>query len=132
MRKENWPLILANKIKEHETTGFEYGRCDCWLFAVDVIDAMLGTNIKFDGEGKYTNMLGALKTVKKVYEVDSLEGMASLLFDEVKIKQVGRGDLVMALDSFGICDGYYSLFKREDGKLARIPTMTCDLGWRVE
>lgn len=132
MRKDNWPEILAKKLVEHETTKFKYGTCDCWLFSMDVADAMLGTNYKADGFGKYKTWKGALRLMQKTYDVKTAEEMASRLFTYIQVNRAGRGDIVMLNGSFGVCDGAYSLFKSLDGTLVQQATINCQNAWRVE
>ena len=59
-------VSLGNYIKANRSTRYEWGKCDCALFAADGIKAMTGVDIADDFRNKYGDEANAYATIKSV------------------------------------------------------------------
>lgn len=131
MRKENWPVLLNERIDHYRNHAVAYGSMDCWLFCAQIIDAMTGKELAADAKGYYTTLRGGLRRAKKLYGATKLEDIPAHFFPEMPVKQASRGDVVFYDGCLGICNGKYSHFLGESG-LVVVPTINCQKAWRVE
>ena len=132
MRKENWPEELSNTLQTWQNMPFIWGETDCFHFAVTCINNMTGQNIAEHVECRYSTFLGALRQLKKEFNVKTLEEFAASLFDDIQLTQAGRGDLIAYQGALGICCGRQSAFMTETQGLHFIETLQCTHAWRVE
>lgn len=81
-------------------TPFEWGEHDCALFASEHVKALTEVDIGSDYRGKYSNALGALKTLKE-NGYDNLLELCQDNFLEIHLSQARSGDLAIIEE-----DGY--------------------------
>ena len=122
VRVEAWPGLLAGYLELHRSTGFEFGRFDCCLFAADWVKLCTGQD-PAKGLRGYKSEPGALKLLK---EHGGVRGLADGVFPRVKLAFARRGDLVAyrepslkgpawACNALGILEGRYGWFATRDG-----------------
>lgn len=109
-RKENWPILLDEAIKERENEPFKYGKHDCCLAACDCVLAMTGTDVAEEFRG-YRSERGANLKLKKH---GGVLGIAHYVTDRFELQQVSRlkaqrGDFAVVrtekdIDALGIID----------------------------
>lgn len=130
MRKHDWPEILTAKIIEWAAVPFEWGKTDCAMFVINVVNAMTDGSIVNRSIGMYETEFGAQRAILKLG--DSLESLVGERFGEpVRPAFAQRGDVVLCQSNLGICLGVNSAFRTPDG-IVYTPTLQCDKAWRVE
>lgn len=92
-RKENWPVLLEEVIKEKAEEPFKYGKHDCCLAACDCILAMTGTDVAEEFRG-YRSEKGAFARLKSHGGVLGMAQYISRKFNmpSVQILKAQRGD----------------------------------------
>ena len=131
MRFDGWPEILHAEIEAAQDKPFAWGKCDCCLFAADVVKAMTGTDYASEFRGKYKTAKGAARALIK-YGHKTLSSTMNEKLPPVRFPK--RGDVVMALvngdEALGICIGSMCVFKSPDG-VVQMPVSDIDAAWDV-
>lgn len=139
MRKQNWPLILTDKIEEFKNVPFVWGWSDCLHFAGLVAAAMLDYDPFLKGNAelyKYQSEEEAKKMLDDHFG-GSMGNVFSSVFPEIGIRQAGRGDIaIVNLKEVEICgvidsSGRAVACKSNDGILF-VPSSKIVRAWRVE
>lgn len=139
MRKENWPMLLNEKIEEFKSTPFIWGESDCLHFACRAAASMLDYDLYEKAEAStfiYDTEEGAALMLEEHFEKD-MANVFSSLFDSVPVKLAQRGDI--AICDFqgklicGIFDtsGRTIACKSMEGVLF-LPASKAVKAWRVE
>ncbi len=102
-RKENWPQLLEEAIKERANEPFKYGKHDCCLAPCDCVLAMTGVDFAEEFRGyrteksamnrlkKHKGLLGAAHYIAKKFEIV-----------EVQRLKAQRGDMAVVRTEEGI------------------------------
>ena len=139
MRKENWPIILEEKIKEEIDVPFKWGQSDCMTFPARVAAAMLDYDLMEKAQLaiiQYDSEEGAKEVLREWFGKD-MAGVIDLVFNRVPVLMAGRGDIVLLkrndIESCGIVDstGRRAACKSEGGILF-VPLSFAVYAWRVE
>lgn len=139
MRKQNWPIILNEKIEEWKDVPFVWGWSDCLHFAGSVAAAMLDydPHEKIGAEKYiYESEAGAIEMLNKHFG-GKMGNVFNRLFAEVRPKKAGRGDIAivdfLGKEICGIIDstGRAVAVKSNDGILF-IPVNRIKQAWRVD
>ncbi len=94
MKKQNWPLLLAQFIESRRHSPFVWGEHDCCLFVADAIELICNVDPAAPYRGKYTTAMGSYRALKK-YGDGSIAGALSVCFQEIAPCDLGRGDAAM-------------------------------------
>lgn len=140
-RREDWPQVLSAEIAAADTRPFVWGEHDCCLFAVRVVDALLGSDISSVFAGKYTTARGALRCI--IEYGGSLDGAGDRIAAEfggevIPPKLARRGDVVlvngealgMPANALAICVGKSMVAATHEG-LISVPMSLALKAWRV-
>lgn len=141
-RVENWHTKLTAFINERRDEPFVWGTHDCSLWSADCVKITTGVDFAEKARGKYKDVLGAYKILKKVYKVDNIKEVYSSRFEETHIVYARPGDVVYQNSNYegfncaiGICNGSQSFFIHdpEDAEqgLFMLPTLDCDGAFRI-
>lgn len=110
MRKQNWPVILNDKIEEYKNAPFEWGKVDCLRFAglisIDILENdPYGT---MSEDFAYTTEEEA-KGLLDTHFGGKMANVFGKVFEEVPPKMAGRGDIavvdVNGVEICGVIDG---------------------------
>lgn len=133
MKKNNWPLLLAQFIESRRTTPFEWGKNDCCLFVADALEAITGTDFADDYRGTYTTEIGAYRALKK-HADGTIASAWSRYFDEIPPASMGRGDVALVeVDNepaCALCFGAKLWIVSKQG-LITLPRAEAKMAWRV-
>lgn len=139
MRKQNWPIILNEKIEEAKAAPFVWGVCDCLQFAGNVAAAMLDYDPHAKAEAdlyKYDSEIGAYKMLAKHFD-SKMGNVFGKVFEEISPAFAGRGDLAIVMfegrEVCGVVDssGRHVACKALEGILF-MPIKSAIAAWRVE
>lgn len=139
MRKQNWPMILTEKIEQFKTHPFVWGETDCLHFACRVASAMLDYDLYETAKASsflYDTEEGAALMLEEHFNKD-MGNVFSSLFDEVSPKLAQRGDVAICefngKEICGVIDssGRSVACKSKDGILF-LPISRVARAWRVE
>lgn len=134
MRIENWDIALGKYILECAPKAFEYGVCDCVIFASDAVLLMTGIDPMLEGRGQYSNMRDGAMLIKK--HRGSYEGIMDFYFERIEnIRKTQRGDIVLKQTdegpAYGVCWNGKGYFKKDRGYTMH-HLSDCEIAWRVE
>ena len=139
MRKENWPVILEEKIKEEIDAPFEWGQADCLQFPAFIAAALLDYDVLQKAQAhlfQYDSEESAKRVLKEHFN-DDMGGCFDLVFERIPVSKAGRGDIVIiergTIKACGIVDstGRKAACKSEIGILF-VPLSNAIAAWRVE
>ena len=133
MRVANWDAIGNDYLLSKREAVFEWGVCDCALFAADLVLLITGTDIAADYRGNYSDQVGAGAALRE-YGEGTLEATFDALFEAIPVADGARFDLAFSQGSIGIIVGDEALFVGEEGGvsgLVRIARASWDKVWRV-
>lgn len=122
-RLPDWEARLSAYLAEVRGLPHAYGSHDCALHGANVVNALIGIDHGAPFRGRYTTELGAAKALRK-YGAGTLEATFDAHLPVIPIAFAGRGDLVMAEGSIGVCIGGDAMFVGAAGEqegLVRIP-----------
>lgn len=92
MRLEDWDVRLAAVVERHHDLAGAWGISDCFLFAMDCVEAVTGTDPYADERGRYSDAAGAAERLK-ARGFRSVEAAIAAVFDSVPVAMAQRGDL---------------------------------------
>lgn len=128
-RISEWESVYNYLMKSSRVFVFEWGKNDCILWSMMIVEAITGKDYTSKHRGKYRDKKSADAYLKKLGK--SLDKIVDAKFKRIKAIEAGRGDLVFYQGAVGICDGLYSFFMKEPGGLVPIKTVKCSAAWRV-
>ena len=131
MRLPDWEARLRTVIDEWSRAAFTWGERDCALWAAAAVQAQTGQDFGAPFRGRYRTGAGASRALRLYGSGDLPKTITAALGGPVYPSMAGRGDIVMMSNAAGVCVGTHSLFLVEGEGMTRIPTLTCDLAWRV-
>jgi hypothetical protein len=125
MRRPDWPERLVAVLDRVAGEPFEWGRSDCFTLAMDVVEALTGTDPWAAERGAYTSPVGARRRLEK-NGFASLDAFAASLGREVAPAFAGRGDLAVATTDDGagglvVSDGLAWVGRDHFAGLVRLP-----------
>lgn len=91
-RLPDWRSRLHAALAAAQRQPFAWGTFDCCIFAARCIEAMTGEDLSGPYVGKYSDVAGALKTLKGA-GFDDLTAMAAHFFAEVSPSMARVGDI---------------------------------------
>ena len=139
MRKQEWPIILDEKIEEFKDAPFVWGVSDCLQFPGRVAEAMLNYNPYEKAQAnlyQYDSEESALKMLSDHFS-GKMGNVFGRIFKEINPKFSGRGDIaiveVKGVEICGVIDssGRNVACKSIDGILF-VPVSKIKEAWRVE
>ena len=122
---------LPGLVEATRSIPFQWGKCDCCLWAADVVLALTGVDHAATFRGSYDSMRGAQRLLK------SRGGLVGLLDSISSLRRAERplrGFVAVALvpsPTLGVVLGRKTLFKDRDGELVSIPTANTVASWRT-
>lgn len=102
-RVHDWRIRLASVVMAAQRADFEWGRHDCALFALDCIDAQIGTLHAKRYRGRYTTARGSVRVLKR-------DGDGTLA--------TSLGQIVPEIDPADARPGDIALIETDDGPAA--------------
>ena len=138
MRKEGWEVRLSNYLEDAVKQPFEWGKCDCLIFASDACIAVCGIDPmnkkkKNDPEtirGLYKSETEAKELIKKYRK--SIREIMDLHFPRKNKNFATKGDVVLYQNAFGVCAGRGIAFlKDENSGLTEVKISDCALAWDI-
>lgn len=139
MRIEGWETKLNDYFESVRNVPFEWGACDCLIFASDAVKICTGIDPmskkkKTDPDtirGMYKTQDEARELIKKYRK--SIRDVMDVHFVRQNVNFAKRGDIVFYNNAFGVCSGRgNAFFKNESEGLQIIKLSDCVLSWRVE
>lgn len=133
MRKETWPIDLANFIESRMAVPFQWGVNDCTLFAADSALAITGIDLAVNYRGTYNSQTGAARII---VEAGSLRNLVNQhMSPEINPKLAQRGDWVLVeqdgSEALAVCMGVNMVAAGHDG-LVYLPMSLAITAWRIE
>lgn len=105
MRNKNWPMKLAEYLKENAGTPFDWGVYDCCLFVADCCVVVCGVDPAEKYRGRYKTELGAKRLIKKNH--GTLEDAFDSCFKRREPTHVQRGDICTFMNEEGKAAAVY-------------------------
>jgi hypothetical protein len=131
MRLPDWEQRLSDYLAAARDRAHAYGSHDCALHGASAVQAMTGEDPLAAYRGHYSTELGAARALRRLgVKQATLEATFDALFSPIPKALAGRGDLVMADGSIGVCIGGEALFVSDDG-LVRVVRAAWSKAWRV-
>lgn len=138
MRIEGWERRLNDYLEKVRNELFNWGTCDCLIFASDVavictgIDPMNKKN-NTDPEtirGLYQTKKEAVELIRKFRK--STPDIMDVHFVRKHVNFAGRGDIVYYKKAFGVCVGRgLAYFKNETKGFEVIKIRECKIAWEI-
>jgi hypothetical protein len=122
-RLPDWEARLSAYLAEARSLPHAYGSHDCALHGANVVRAITGIDHGAPFRGRYSTARGALKVLRSI-GAGTLEATFDAHLPVIPVAFAGRGDLVMAEESIGVCIGGDALFVGAEGEqegLVRLP-----------
>ena len=129
---DSWPEELDAQLTKARGKKFVWGKCDCCLWAADVVEALTGVDYAAEFRGKYKTITGAKKALGK-------RTLRTIMNKKLpKIKHPHRGDVVLIprsitkqeLPALGICIGM-QVAMMGDGGLEFLPVSVITGAWSI-
>jgi hypothetical protein len=128
----DWRSHLASHIEAHRDVPFAWGQHDCALWVSSCLEVTRGVDLASRYRGTYESALGALRQLRLIDAVASLDDLAlkhvgphkhvafATAGDVVAadLSAMGLGELGQGGISLGICFGPVSYFVAEEGLVA--------------
>lgn len=139
MRIEGWEKQLSNYFETVKDMPFEWGTCDCLIFASDAVYICTGIDPMskkkksdpYPVRGAYTTKDEARELIKSYRK--PLRDIMDVRFERKNVNFAKRGDVVFYKNAFGVCAGRgIAFFKSEDFGLEIINLSDCVLAWEIE
>lgn len=133
MKVADWDQKLIEFVESKRQEPFEWGKNDCFLFAMDCVAMLRGEDVAAEIRG-YDSALSAAKLQKKVKSIDWIDERF-VRYDHVNLIQ--RGSIVCYMhethtppEALGICVGAEFVAPGKDG-IEFLPMSQVVIGWRV-
>lgn len=142
-RLEYWDTrSFHDFLAERAAMPFAWGTNDCALFAADGIQAITGVDIADDFRGKYSDEVGAWKTVRNLTGGSTVADAAAYCAVKHGLAELEhplmaqRGDLVVFENEGGLIAGLVHLSGRHvvsvsEAGLVRFPVTAIARAWHV-
>jgi hypothetical protein len=134
MRRDDWPERLAVYVDGKQRAPFAWGKHDCCTFAAGAVHAMTGKHHMAEFRGKYKDEGTAQAALQSIGKGSLYHTLRGKFGNPIKPAMAQRGDLMMAdvegTPALLICLGQVSVGPGPDG-LVRLPTLSCNRGWRI-
>jgi hypothetical protein len=114
VRLAAWEPRLHAYLDGVATKPFEYGSHDCALHAANAVLAMTGDDFGAPFRGRYKSAAGAVRALRDFGAGDLPKTLTAALGEPVHPAFAGRGDIVMANGSAGVCMGDFAWFVGEN------------------
>ena len=132
-RLGDWPQRLSAHCQLWNNTPHDWNGADCVTFAADAVLAISGVDPIEDLRGRWTTRSGALRVIKNE-GFSSLSEIVASRFEECRIDEVGRGDIVMCPGEAGefvaVVMGHYAVAPGEHG-LMQVSLQFAERGFKV-
>lgn len=139
MRIEGWEKRLNDYLAEMNSAPFQWGKCDCLIFASDAVKICTGidpmskknTNDPETIRGMYQTKEEARALIKQYRK--SIRDIMDVHFKRKPVTKAQRGDVVYYKQAFGVCAGRgLAFFKNFNSGVEAIKVKDCVLAWGVE
>lgn len=132
-RLEGWETRLFEAVAPHLSAPFAYGKSDCFMLAMDALQAVTGADPYGDHRGAYSTAPGAAKQLAR-RGFTTLEDAMDALCSRVAPSMAQRGDIASLLSSDGpalaVVVGGSLVSKGEAGVIIH-PLWVAMNAWRV-
>lgn len=138
MRVEGWEKQLSDYFETVKDMPFEWGTCDCLIFASDACVITRGIDPMSKKKpsdpdtirGQYDTQSGARLLIKKHRK--SIRDIMDVHFKRKNINFAKRGDIVYYKNAFGVCAGRgVAFFKSEGLGLEIVKLSDCVMAWDI-
>ena len=132
-RLPDWEARLHAYLEEVREKAFAWGEHDCALHGANVVKVMTGEDHGAPFRGRYSTPRGAAGALRR-YGAGTLEATFDSHLEAIPPAFAGRGDLVLADGSLGVCMGGFALFVGAEGErdgLVRVARAKWVKAWRV-
>jgi hypothetical protein len=131
-RKEGWEAALFNEVAAARHRAFEWSVFDCATWAFDVRYALTGIDTAVTWRGKYRNLAGGLRVLKRLGHKGYADLADAKIGPRVHVLSAQRGDIVLVgnPDAFGVCLGG-TVATVAEGGLVIVPRSSVTVAWRV-
>ena len=119
-RRDNWPILLAQFLRERKDCPFVWGANDCTLFTAAAIEAITGLDPAADWRGQYESREGAYKVLEQFGGLEAAVTHVIGILPETNIRLASRGDIVMIEEDGALAIGIVD----ESGRRIAVMTMT--------
>lgn len=141
-RKENWPELLDEFLRERLDSPFEWGVNDCGLFAADCIRHLTGLDLAAPLRDAYHDEESARDALNRACGGGDLTAYVEMTcrqhrFQEVPLLTAQRGDLLLHISELGptllilSLDGWQAVGPSPQG-LQQVPLDRCSRAWRIQ
>lgn len=131
-RVKRWPERMIEAIVAYEGAPFEWGKTDCWCFAMDVAKAVTGTDPWAEAR-TYRTRTGARRALLR-RGFPSIAAALAAVYEEVPPSMAQRGDIgIVMMDGAEcacVCEGVRFIGKSERG-LVRFQRALVSRAFRV-
>lgn len=127
-------LVFRQRLAKTARREFEWGVCDCCLWAADLVKAAHGIDFSEPFRGTYRSERGALRIIRRY------GGMMPMISEITGIKPVGPifanvGDPVLATvkgtQAIGIKLPAFAIFKAKYGVVEIVDLSQCNAAWNM-
>lgn len=142
MRKEGWEKELNDYMERMAHANFEWGVCDCLIYASDACVLLTGKDPMSKAKDSDPETIrGAYKSEKEAKALirkyrRSTPNIMDVHFERINPNFSQRGDILGAkLDTgmaFGVCWAGKALFKTDTNGFTALDLNECKYAWRVE
>lgn len=134
-RRHDWPERLFAVLDRARDETFDWGRVDCFTLAMDVVEALTGTDPWAHERGRYTTAAGARRRLL-ANGFEDLPALFATLGAEIAPAFAGRGDLGVVTaddgsDAAVVCDGTVWIGRGEGAGVIRRPRAGVRRAWRI-
>lgn len=131
MRLPGWEGALTAEIERAAGLVFAWGRHDCATWAFDVRRRLTGHDAASEWRGRYGSAAGARRTLRRLGCGSVADLACRVMGDPLPSPLLAqRGDIVLAEDALGVCDGPGGVFVAVAG-LVRRDLISIERAWRV-
>lgn len=93
-RVAHWEWILDQALASYSNAEFEYGKCDCFLFTMDVLSQITGEDWRAKScFPEYSNKISATKHLKELHD-GSVVNLMDSMADQKEVAFIQRGNVV--------------------------------------
>lgn len=118
-------------VRDGSARSHEYGAWDCCLVGAEAVRVQTGDDHGEPYQGTYSTAQGALRRMKEVDGVETVEALATKKLGEPVHPAYARpGDIVLHEDRLGVFFNGVGLFAGDNGWV-RVPRSELVRAWRV-
>lgn len=135
-RRRDWVERLVAALDRISGESFSLGRSDCFTLAMDVVEALTGSDPWSSERGRYRTMPGAARRLRAA-GFASMEAFVASLGPAVHPASAGRGDIGIAAASDGsaavvVFDGAHWLGRSETVGFCRLSRASVTRAHRID